>query len=310
MRTYARTVLADVPADELGATYTHEHLVTAPSPALLGDSDDMLLDDEDRAAAELQRFSRAGGRTIADVTTREFGRNAAALRRLAARTGVHVIATTGHVTEEYWRGVVDVDGLSEDDLVREMVAELTEGIDGTDVRAGVIKVGSSSEGTTAAERKVIRAAARAQRETGAPITTHAPGGPAALEQIDLLERAGAELDHVCVGHLDRRLVWDEQVEIARRGVFLGYDCISKRHYESDETRADFIVRLVSEGFGAQICLSGDLARRSYLTSWGGSPGYRYILSEFVPLLVTTGLSRAATARLLVNNPARFLAWAT
>jgi phosphotriesterase-related protein len=302
-----RTVLGDVAAAELGPTYCHEHLLTRPGEHLVREQPDLVLDDEEKAAAELGAFRRAGGRTLVDVTTPEFGRDPDGLRRLAERTGVNVVATAGHVSEEYWRGVLDLEARSEAELADELAHDVEEGIDGSGVRAGLLKVGTSEGEATPAERKIIRAAAAAQRETAAAITTHTTAGTAAVEQVELLEEAGADLTRVCIGHLDRRLVWEEHLELARRGVFLGYDCISKEQYEPDAERVSFILGFVEEGFGGQICLSGDLARRRYLEAWGGAPGYRYILEQFLPRLCAAGVAEADALRLVVDNPARLLA---
>jgi phosphotriesterase-related protein len=256
----------------------------------------------------LERFRAAGGGAIVDASTPEFGRDGSGLRRLAERVGIQVVACTGHVSEEYWRGVLDLDGQSEAELVAAYVSELEDGIDEGPARAGVVKAGTSSGGPTATEEKLLRAAAAAQRETGAPITTHTTAGTGAIEQTDVLSEAGADLTHVCIGHLDRLLDWNLHLELARRGVFLGYDCISKEQYSPDEERVRFIVRLAEEGHADQICLSGDLARRSYLEAWGGSPGYRYILEGFVGRLRSAGLQNETLQLLLVENPARFLGW--
>jgi 5-phospho-D-xylono-1,4-lactonase len=148
----------------------------------------------------------------------------------------------------------------------------------------------------------------AQRESGAPITTHTTAGTGALEQSDVLAEAGADLSHVCIGHVDRLLDEALHVELARRGVFLGYDCVSKEQYAPDAERVDLIVRLVEQGHGRQILLSGDLARRGYLEAWGGSPGYRHLLESFVPRLRAAGLDEETVQALLVDNPSRFLAW--
>lgn len=303
---FVRTVLGDREPGVLGPTYCHEHLLTHPAERF---GEDLVLDDGDKAAAELAEFRELGGGGLVEVTTRELGRNPEGLRRLAERTGVHVVATTGHVSEEYWRGVLDLEAVSEAALVEEMVRELTEGIDGTAVRAGVIKAGSSLDEVTDVEYKVIRAAAAAQRITGAPITTHTTAGTAAMKQIRALEKAGADLRHVCIGHLDRRLVWEEHLQFARTGVFLGYDQISKEKYQPEFERIRFIMRLVQEGLGDRVCLSGDLARRSYLRAWGGTPGYRYILGEFLPRLIRAGLDEGEVRRLTVDNPVRLLTWA-
>jgi 5-phospho-D-xylono-1,4-lactonase len=295
---FVRTVLGDVEAPVLGATYCHEHLITRPAARF---GEDLRLDDEDRTAEELGRFRAAGGGAIVEATTPEFGRDLQALRRLAERTGVHIVAVTGHVSEEYWRGVLDLDARSEGDLVTEYLSDISDG-------AGIVKAGTSAGGPTATEAGLRRVPPPPQRESGAPITTHTTAGTGALEQSDVLAEAGADLSHVCIGHVDRLLDEALHVELARRGVFLGYDCVSKEQYAPDAERVDLIVRLVEQGHGRQILLSGDLARRGYLEAWGGSPGYRHLLESFVPRLRAAGLDEETVQALLVDNPSRFLAW--
>lgn len=302
------TVRGTVPPQDLGATHTHEHLITMPAPHLR-DHGDMVLDSEDRALQELRRFVEAGGGGVVDLTTPEMGRDPQALRRLSEASGVHIVATTGHICEHYWRGVLDMSQRTEDDLVRTMVDDLTVGMAGTGIRAGVIKCGSSHGEVTPDEARVIRAAARAQAETGAPITTHTTAGTVAAQQLDILLAAGADPSKVCLGHLDRHLDWDSHFELARAGVFLGYDCFSKDWYEPDGRRVDFVLQLVAEGHGGQLLVACDLARRSYLPAWGGGPGFTHILWRIVPWLRREGLDETALRRLLVENPARFLDWA-
>jgi 5-phospho-D-xylono-1,4-lactonase len=308
MNGLVRTVAGDVAPEALGPTYGHEHLLTRPAGEQVRDDPDLVLDDEQRAAVELRTFVQAGGRALVEATTVELGRDPAGLRRLARRTGVHVVAATGHVCEQYWRGALDLEAKPERALVFGFVRDLTVGMDGTDVRAGVIKVGSSLDRVTDPEARVIRAAAAAQRETGAPITTHTTAGTAAMAQVRALERAGADLSQVCVGHLDRRLVWTDHLALARTGVFLGYDCVGKEQYQPDADRVRFLLRLVEAGHGRRVLLAGDMARRRYLGAWGGGPGYGFILSEFLPRLRAAGLDDADARALVVANPASFLTW--
>jgi predicted metal-dependent phosphotriesterase family hydrolase len=310
MHGMVRTVTGDVAPQELGPAYGHEHLLTRPVGEQVRGDPDLVLDDERRAAAELQTFVRAGGRALVEATTVELGRQPAGLRRLARRTGVHVVAATGHVCEQYWRGALKLDDVAEGALASGFVRDLTVGMDGGGVRAGVIKVGSSLDQVTEAEGRVIRAAAAAQRETGAPITTHTTAGTAAMAQVRALEAAGADLSHVCVGHLDRRLVWEDHLALARTGVFLGYDCLGKEQYQPDAERVRFILRLVEAGHGRQVLLAGDMARRRYLGAWGGGPGYGFILERFLPRLRAAGLPEEDARALVVANPAAFLAWRT
>jgi 5-phospho-D-xylono-1,4-lactonase len=307
MSSIVRTVSGDIEKDALGRVYCHEHLLTRPGDHMVEGDNDLILDDARRALAELEIFRSAGGGSLVEVTTPEFGRDLDRLGDLSRRSGVAIVGVTGHVSETYWRGVLDLEATPESELVNEFLHDLTTGTSrGT--RAGVIKVGSSRDCVTPTEEKIMRAAAIAQRETGAPITTHTTAGTAAIDQVRTLEAAGANLEKVCIGHLDRRLVWTDHLALAKEGVFLGYDCISKEKYEPDWNRVDFMVRLGEAGFAGQVLLSADMARRSYLESWRGGPGYRYILEVFVDRLLHAGCSSLEVDRILIDNPARFLTW--
>lgn len=303
-----RSVLGDVSPEALGLTLCHEHLITAPAPRLR-DGDDLLLDDPARSVAELAVFRQTGGGALIELTVAEFGRDAAALRQISLESGIHVVCATGHVSVDYWDGVVDVPALSVQDLVEEMARDLTEGVDGTDVRAGIIKAGSSKDEVTDAERRVLTAAGQTQVLTGAPITTHTTAGTMAPEQARTLEAAGADPRRVCLGHLDRRLSYAEHRALAREGFLLGFDCISKDWYEPDAKRIETIIRLVDDGLVEHVVLSSDLARRSSWVSWGGGPGYSYIPWRFVPWLRREGLDEDGIRQLTVHNPARLLTWA-
>jgi phosphotriesterase-related protein len=189
-----------------------------------------------------------------------------------------------------------------------MVTDLTVGMAGTDVRAGIIKAGTSLDVVHPGEERVLRAAAAAQRETGAPITTHTGAGTMAVDQARILSEAGAEPGRVCLGHLDRRLDFDTHRGLAEDGFLLGYDCTSKDWYEPDARRVEHIARLFEAGLGGHLCLSGDLARRSQLVAWGGGPGYTHIPWRLVPWLRRVGLGDPELHTLLVENPARLLTW--
>lgn len=303
------TVLGEVPAAELGVTYCHEHLLTLPGEHLTKGSDDTVLDDLERSAAELELFAQAGGEAMVELSCPEYGRDAAGLVELARRTGVRIVAATGHIMEGYWEGVLDVGAIDDEGLRAEMLRDLTEGFpEAPEARAGVIKVGTSLDRVTADEERMLRAAADVQRQTGAPISTHTSAGTIPLEQVRIFAEAGADLGNVLIGHQDRRLDWEDHLAVVEAGCFIGYDCLSKERYGPDSQKVEFIKRLIAAGYGDRICLSGDIARRSYLTSYGGGPGFTYILWRFLPWLRQEGIGEEDVRRLVVDNPARFLAW--
>ena len=301
----SRTVLGDIAATDLGVCYSHEHILGHPPGP---DADpDLLFDSEPAAIQELNWFHQAGGRAVVEMSPVEYHRDAEGLRRISEATGVHIICTTGHWKEPFCTPWVQDRPVNE--LAERFIREVSEGIDETGSRAGVIKAASSLNSITPNEEKVFRAAARAHRMTGAPISTHMEGGTMGLEQIALLRSEGVDPARVIIGHVDRNLEWEYHLQLVRTGAYLSYDNISKKKYPSDSRRIEFIVRMVAEGYGQRILLGGDLARRSHWPSYGigGGPGLTYILWRFAPWLRSEGLVEAVIQDLLVHNPARALA---
>ncbi len=299
-----RTITGDIAPQQLGLTLGHEHVFARP-PAEVTDPD-LYLDDEECAAAELVAFRQAGGGAIIEMTTVDYGRDVAALARLARRTGVHVIAATGYNKGKFADRISSK--LSTPAIAAWMIGEVRDGADGTAHPAGVIKASSSLNGPTADERRVFEAAAEAHRATGAPVSTHTERGTWALEQVELLGRFGVAPHRILVGHLDLRPDIGYLSEVAATGAFLGFDQFGKAKYLPDGERVRLIVALVAAGYGGRVIISGDMARRSYHVAYGGGPGLAHIPSTVLPALREAGLSDADVRQIGVLNPMHFLSF--
>ena len=325
-----RTVLGDVAPGTLGWTLGHEHLVARP-PALVED-DDLRLDDEDAAARELASFRDAGGGAVVEMTTVDYGRDAAALARLAERTGVRIVAATGFNKGRFSDGIVA--RYSDETLMAWMEAEVRTGAlpwsppeevalrvprpyqaapaptGDAPVRAGLIKASTGAGGPSEGERRGMTAAIEAHRRTGAPIGTHTEKADWALQQARTLREGGVPGEKALIGHLDFRPELPYLLEVAATGVFLGLDQFSKAKYLSDEARVRLIAALASEGRLPQLIVSGDLARRSYWPSYGHvhAPGLTHLPRVVASMLRAEGLDEEALRTLFVDNPRRWLAF--
>jgi 5-phospho-D-xylono-1,4-lactonase len=301
-----RTVRGDIQPDQLGVTYPHEHVLTNPPPT--ANDPDLRMDSIPLAIAEVQHFRSAGGHAIVDMAPADYGRDPAGLRAVSEATGVHILSTTGWLKDKTARAFVA--DRSVDDLAAEMIRDVQEGIGTSGVRAGLIKAGSSLNTITPIEEKIFRAAAQAQRATGAPISTHTEHGTMAIEQVTLLRSAGVPADRIILGHLDHKLDEDYHQAVLATGVTIMYDQISKEKYASDAQRIAFIKRRIAAGQIDQLMLSGDLARASNRTSYGrwNGPGLTYILWRFIPWLVSEGVTREQVEQLVIQNPARCLSF--
>ncbi|GAA0347021.1 hypothetical protein NE235_10130 [Actinoallomurus spadix] len=298
---FARTVLGDVPADELGIVDAHDHLFFR-SRQLPGHE----LDDADAAVSELRGFRALGGRTVAQWTPYGLGRRAEALAAVAKAGDVHVIAATGmHQAAHYEPGVVENVYGRLDEL---FVEELTVGMDGgTLPRAGMIKVAGGFHGLDDHARTVMAAAARAHHATGAPIGVHHELGTASLDVLDLLcGRHGVPPERVILGHLNRFPDPSVHAEAGRAGAFLAFDGPSRANHATDWRLFDLLAALVEAGHADRLLLGGDTTTAAARASTGGGPGIPYLLRVMRPRIVRD-LGEAVAEQIFVANPARAFA---
>lgn len=298
------TVLGTIRPEDLGVTQTHEHIWLNAYEHYK--SYGMVFDDSDLMVAELGEFTQQSGQSIVEVTTDEIGRDPEMLRQISQRSGVNIVMGCGWYRDFGYPP--EVREKTSKELADILVHEIEVGARNTGVRAGIIgEIGTGTRHILPAEERVFRAAALAQRKTGVAITTHTTRwGTLALEQISLLEEAGAELSKVIIGHLGDRIGVKHLLPIAERGVYVEVDNIGYHDYQPEWVRADNVAALVKEGFCAQILLSQDICLLSHLKYQGGN-GYGYLLNAFLPMLRKRGITDEDIHAMLVENPARALA---
>jgi phosphotriesterase-related protein len=298
-----RTVLSDVsPSQITGMTLIHEHLSmnAAGSNQVFS-----FYRDLDLMTQEVQACAEAGVSCIVDTGHPDLGRSIDALRTIAHRSGMLIVAGGGFHSKAVYPA--DIAGKTEEQIADDMykLASIE--------RWGVI--GEIGTGTAVPmdrdERKVLRAVAQLHRRTGLSIITHVSDGCArcALDQIDVYEQAGVNLNRVVVGHLNdiTEQPTAAPLAIAKRGAYVGFDNSGR---PDDPRQAEYvrtIMALLDAGYADRVCLSSDFSNGQYLRRNGG-PGIAMTITEFVPRLRQAGVSDAALHQILVENPLRALAF--
>jgi len=298
-----RTVLGDITSDELGFTYSHEHLFAVP-PSSQKDRD-LELSDYDKSLEELVSFKSAGGQTLVEASTIDYGRNASAYKKMALASGVNVVCTTGFNKQIYYPLWVSEKSIEE--IADLMIRDIEVGIDGTEVKAGFLKTGSYYNLIHPLEEKVTHAVALAYKKTGAPIWVHTEVGTMGLEMVELLEKDGVPLQDVAIGHLDRNCDPFYLLSIAKKGVYVQFDGPGKVKYYPDSTRIEMLKILRDAGYLNQILISGDMGRASYLKAYGGGPGFEFIIKKFIPRMLAEGFTENEIKTIFYDNPKRWLA---
>ncbi len=283
-----------------GYTLMHEHMCIDLSP---GDPGTRAFDEFCADLCELKQ--RWGVGNIVDLTNQSMGRNVGYVQRLAKETGINIIMSTGYYLEQYLADFVEDSTVEE--LTEIAVRDLTEGIDGTGVKAGVIgEIAWSKPEPGPLELKAWDAMCAAALLTGAVVSTHATRGYQNLQQaVDLVGR-GIDPGKIVIGHCEF-CPDDESLEkLLGTGVCIGIDMIGNPDGKGDEYRADLVAKAKGMGRLSQVTLSLDLCNREDLKSAGGY-GYAHLFEVFLPMLKERGITDNDIELMLDETPRRVFA---
>ncbi len=303
-----------------------------------------VLDGDAEAREEVEGYLAAGGRSLVDVTPVGIGRDPIRLKRIAEQTGLNIVMGTAFYRWPYRSD--SVLAMTAELMADRMVRDITVGIDGTGIRAGIIgeipvdahsvhlsgpldhvpadsavralwspRYPGMRAGTARAdevydpeELKILKAAAWASRRTGAAITLHAVDPW--IGYLDVLEREGADLKRVIIGHAAWIMA---DTALARRAfargvtVQLDWDLQTMAIGEVSpvELLLDRVAWAVQRGFVRQITLSLDVCVKVGRKRYGGG-GLTQLQDRILPGLRSRGVSEADLRIITVENPRHLL----
>lgn len=218
---YIRTLLGDIKPEELGFTNGHEHIVCVPPYWEQRKEDDLLLDDKEKSRLDVEDFKKYGGNSIVDATAIDYGRRVEKVAEISRITGVNIIGTAGFNKSFLWDAKIPdklkkivgkfetfndwIENSTVEELVDIISKEVTEGLEGTNYRAGMVKFGTGYCSITPLERKTCKVAVEVQKKLNVPMHSHTEAGTMALEQIEMVKEFGGNLSKWSIGHMDRNL---------------------------------------------------------------------------------------------------------
>jgi len=305
-----QTIKGPIEVDALGFVLPHEHLFTD----LRGPQVPDYAQGEPAAVVKvvepyLAEAYEAGVSALVECSTLGVGRNLSVLRSLAEVTPIHIIAPTGVYRDAYIPE--NLREISEHDLAELWTTELTEGIEGTSIRAGFIKLAMSDDGPTALEIRNLKAAVKASQNTGAVIASHTIGGKVARQEMDVLEEAGLDLHRFIWIHAQTEPDISILKDAAHRGAYLELDSVGAP-YQSQTELLETAIALIEAGFADRLLLSHDAgwynpANRDGLPE-EGFRGYTAVSTDFLPELLKRGISEEQVQLITVNNTAKAFAF--
>ncbi len=322
------TVTGAIDASELGTTLIHEHLRTQdeavhaqwPSAHAAGGIPERDIgpgEDYDAAVEAAQAAVELGVKTIGEPTAMFLGRDVNFMRRVAEETGLQVVPCTGIYTYDHLPQFFL--SRTPEQIADMFVADIEEGIQGTDIKAAFIKCAADEPGVNENVEKVHRAAAKAHARTGVPIMAHSrPLSDTAPRQIEIFEEEGVDLSRVQIAHCGDSPDADYVESLIEKGVWVGLDRYGLEMYLPYDQRQAVTLALLERGYADRVFLSADSCATidwfpfeiiEQLIAGGAAKDWdiRIVPQRVIPDLKEAGVTDDQIEQMMVRNP---VAWLT
>jgi len=304
------TATGEILPDQMGITSVHEHIVMPKDPVQREKSFEF-------AVSELKKAKALGLQTIADVGPTD---DVVGIREVSLATGVNIICCTGSYLLKD-----DQQSLTMEEFENRMRKDVEDGIQGTQIRPGVIKVATRRLPITPAEKNLLVAAARIQKRYGLTICTHAVSGCA--EQQQILEEAGADLKHCYFSHVEATFGWsgrnvEQEIDylqgVVEKGSSLSFNNFGNWNHTKPNDLARIILELTKRGYDDRMVATIDMTwsfdNGNIKILWsdtnedGSDRTYSYPLRKVVPWMREQGLPKETIDKFLIGNPRRLFTW--
>ena len=297
------TVNGPISPDQLGTCLTHEHLMSifGDEPRYQPDYDEAALLAQ--VVPYLKHVKQSGAKSIFECTGAYFGRDVRLLQQLAQRSGVQIITNTGYYGAANDRYVPEhAYQESAETIARRWITEFEQGIDGTDIRPGFIKIALDGGPVSAIDAKLVRAAALTHAATGLTIACHtgdnlegAQTALAILREEDVSPAAWIWTHANKVEHVN------DLLPAAQAGAWISLDGVRAPDEEAFTRHVRYLKELKTQNLLSRVLLSHD---GNSFPSGGAIRPFEAIFTALLPRLRQAGFSEPDIQQLVVGNPAR------
>ena len=305
--SFIMTVQGKIPAGKMGKVLIHEHVLVDFIGADKTSPDRWKREDViQKALPFLLEAKAAGVQTFFDCTPAFLGRDVQLLKTLAERSGLQIVTNTGYygaVNNKYLPAWAFTE--TEEQLAKRWTKEFEDGIEGTGIRPGFIKISVNEGKLSELHRKLVKAAGLTHLATGLTICSHTGKAPAAFEQLDVLQTMGVKADAFVWVHAQAEPDKSLHSKAAAQGAWVSLDGIGWGDYDN---YADSLARLKAQGLLNKVLISHDAGWYHPGEPEGGKfTGYTNIFTQLMPLLDKKGFTGADYELLLVKNPIKAFA---
>jgi phosphotriesterase-related protein len=316
---HVNTVLGPRAPSELGRALVHEHVLIGYPGWFMDARMPPFVRAEalDRAVDAFQQLRAYGVQTVVDPCPMDLGRDVTFNAEVSQRSGVALISTTGAYFEA--EGIPFMFRHFEMQEIADIYQkEIEDGIGGSGIRPGLLKIATGDGVVSDYERKLLTAAAKVAKITGVPLLSHTQNCTCGHEQIDIVTGEGNEAHRLLVGHSCGRDDHPYQKSLAERGAYVGFDRFGITIFNSDESRMKNLKQMIDAGFRDSLLVSHDK-----VNCWmGGIPGIgspdavkdivpnwrmTHLFENIFPALVEMGVDQSDLDHIVSENVRRFFA---
>jgi phosphotriesterase-related protein len=227
------------------------------------------------------------------------------LRRLADASGLAIVTNTGYygaAGDKFLPEHAFTETATQ--LAERWIAEWRDGIEGTGIRPGFIKIGVDPGPLSDIDRKLAVAAAQSHLATGLTIACHTGEGTAALQVLEAVTGEGTRADALIVVHADAISDGAVRERLARAGAWVELDGVGGR---PTAQHVDMVLQIVRRGFADRLLLSHDAGWYEAGKADGAPEKVRpftALADQLAPALLEAGLAPEVLRGILEENPAR------
>lgn len=297
-------MLGAIPATKLGMTLIHEHiLVDFIGADKINPKSWNRTRVRESVLPYLEAAKQKGVRSLLDCTPAFLGRDVELLREISQASGMNILTNTGYY------GAVDNKYLppwafteTDEQLATRWIQECENGIEGTNVRPGFIKIGVNSGPLTELHQKLVRAAAITHLATGLTICSHTGPALPAFEEMEILNQMGVDTSAFVWVHAQNEANKSLYTAAAKKGAWVSLDGIGWGNFEG---YADWLYALKSNRQLHQVLISHDAGwyRPGEADPMDKFVGYTNLFDKLIPLLKEKGFAETDLNQLLTKNPA-------
>ena len=273
---------------------------------------------------ELKNFILSGGKTIVEATSIGIGRDPLAVAKMSRATGLNIIMGASYYIPSSYPEYLS--NMSEDDVYDQIVNDILVGVDDTGIKAGLIGevgIGGSisqmiNPNQEMPEEKVLRASARAQSSTGAPMIIHPRPIKESLSKVsEIVKDCGADPSKIIFAHMDVQTDLEVLKTLTKQGFNVEYDSWGIEDTElidssdnslqlpNDNQRLNRIRKLINDGYINNQIITQDMFLGLQLGKNGGK-GYGHIIDNLIPRMKNFGFTEKEINNILIINPQRIL----